>query len=181
MNVLYSFLKKNRSFFTSCDSIKRSNVISLCNLYLQTGNIQVTNQSDGSSSPKKRNKFKDSSSSYYRFTSNAMSTLVQFKQKNATLKRAGRGKVVSLDICSTNPLSVDMITSLPLSKHDSLESVFERIHKSCFQRSNSTKSKSSTNERRNRTLSLSFSPRCLKKVGSFCYEFGSKLNNRTKS
>jgi len=175
VSVLFAFLKKNPTLFQSCDAIKRSNIISLCNLYLQTGNIETVNHC--SQSPRRRNKFKDSSSSYYRFTENAMSTLVQFKQKNSTLKRTGRGKVVSLDICS-QPISVEALTSLPLSKHDSLESVFERIHKSCLQRVNS-RSKSTNNERHKRTLSLSFSPRCLKKVGSFCYDFGSRLNGRS--
>lgn len=119
VNVLFSFLRKNRGLFSSCESIKRNNVISLCTLYLETGNIEVVQSC--TMSPKKRNKFKDSSSAFYRFTERAMSTLVQYKQRSGSLTRTSRGQIKSLDI--------EAITSLPISKHDSVESLFHRIQK----------------------------------------------------
>jgi len=139
VNVLFTFLKKNRTLFSSCESIKRSNIVSLCNLYLQTGNIEVVRHV--SMSPKRRNKFKDSSSNYYCFTERAMSTLVQHNQIPVHMKKPN--ELISLGILSDSTDTMNSITSRPLSKHGSVESLFQRIQKNGVRRASNPKTSSS--------------------------------------
>lgn len=178
MNVMFAFLKKNRTLFSSCDSIKRSNIVSLCNLYLQTGNIQVVKHY--SQSPEIRNKFKDSSSSYYCFTERAMSTLVQYHRGSDNLKRKS-----CLQPSNTGEsIAAEPTRPMPICKHGSVESLFERIQKSCARRKLKKPSSldfGSDKKQRTYFTAAGLSPTCLKKISSICFEFGNKLSNGVTS
>jgi len=169
VNILFSFLKKNPTLFSSCDVIKRSNIISLCNLYLQTGNIEGVNLGSNLS-PLQRNKFKDSSFSYYRFTERAVSALVQKNQSpvvNFKIPVNG-GNQLSLCALSTKDADIKVPTS-PISKHGSVESLFQRIQKTGVRRASNPKTDFSDDFSEH----LSFSPRCIKKL----YTYFSNLHN----
>jgi len=167
VNILFAFLKKNPTLFSSCNAIKRSNIVSLCNLYLQTGNIEVVTHRN--SSPKIRIKFKDSSSSYYRFTERAVSTLVQSQRGSATLKR--KSCVKSMFVGEGESVEEQVRSSMPVSKHGSVESLFERFQKSC--RKVKKPSPLDSAEKRKHFMGNSagsLSPKCLKKLSAICFD-----------